>query len=73
MPSSVIRRSDYLPNEQILIVEFVSGRRYVYFDVPEAEVDSMRSAFSKGRYFNLHIRDHYRFRELEESGWPAGT
>ena len=26
----------------------------------------MRAAFAKGRYFNAHIRDRYRFRELSE-------
>ena len=67
MPSTVIRKFDYRPNERELIVHFVSGRRYVYLDVPESEVEAMRSAFSKGRHFNLHIRDRYRFRDLPES------
>ena len=66
MPSTVIRRFDYSPERRELMVEFVTGRRYVYLDVPEDEARSMRSAFAKGRYFNAHIRDHYRFRELTE-------
>ena len=28
----------------------------------------MRAAFAKGRYFNAHIRDRYRFRELSDGG-----
>ena len=64
MPSTVIRSFDYRPEERELVVQFVSGRRYVYVDVPETEAQAMRSASSRGRYFNLHIRDRYRFREL---------
>jgi hypothetical protein len=67
MPSTVIRSFEYRPETCELVVNFVSGRRYVYSDVPEREAEAMRSAFSKGRYFNLHIRDHYRFRELAQS------
>ena len=64
MPSTVIRRFDYSPERRELLVEFVTGRRYVYLDVQEEEARSMRAAFSKGRYFNARIRDRYRFREL---------
>ena len=64
MPSTVIRSFDYSPERRELTVEFVTGRRYVYLDVPEDEARSMRDAFSKGRYFNSKIRDRYRFREL---------
>ena len=67
MPSTVIRRFDYVPERRELVVEFVSGRRYAYLDVPEAEAAAMRAAFAKGRYFNAHIRDRYRFRELTET------
>ena len=64
MPSTVIRRFDYLPNSQELEVLFVTGRRYIYFQVPPDEVEAFRAAFSKGTYFNRHIRDRYRYREL---------
>ena len=64
MPSTVIRRFDYSPERRELIVEFVSGRRYGYLEVPEDEARSLRAAFAKGRYFNTRIRDRYRFREI---------
>lgn len=64
MPSTVIRRFDYRPAKRELEVLFVTGRRYVYADVPPEEVEAFRSAFSKGRYFNVRIRDNYRYREL---------
>ena len=66
MPSTVIRRFDYAPAARVLTVEFVTGRRYLYLDVPPDEVDRMRGAFAKGRYFNRHIRGSYACRELVE-------
>ena len=64
MPSTVIRRFDYLPETRELIVLFVTGRRYVYSDVPQEEAEQMRRAFSKGSFFNRRIRDRYACREL---------
>lgn len=64
MPSTIIRRFDYAPHSRELTVELVTGRRYVYFDVPEEEAQGFRAAFSKGGHFNRNIRSHYRFREL---------
>lgn len=63
MPSSVIRSFDYDPADQRLEIEFVSGRRYSYLDVPEAVFDAMRRVASKGSFFNRRIRDHYPFVE----------
>ncbi len=64
MPSTVIRRFDYSPERRELLVEFVTGRRYIYLEVPEEEARAMRGAFAKGRYFNAQIRDRYRYREI---------
>ena len=63
MPSTVIRRFAYDPERRELWVEFVSGRRYVYEEVPETVVSAFGSAFAKGVYFNTRIRDHFRYRE----------
>ena len=65
MPSTVIRRFAYDPASATLTVTFVTGRRYAYLEVPEAVAQAMRAAFSKGRYFNAHVRDAYAYRELE--------
>ena len=64
MPSTVIRRFDYDPRIEALDVEFVSGRRYRYAGVPAEVAEAFREAFSKGRFFNARIRDHYSFKEL---------
>ena len=64
MPSSVIRRFVYDQSERQLWVEFTTGRRYVYSDVPEEVASTFRSAFAKGIYFNTRIRDRYPHREI---------
>ena len=70
MPSTVIRRFEYRPDSRELVVEFVTGRIYVYAEVPEAEAQSMRAAFAKGVYFNRNIRDRYACREVSAAGFP---
>ena len=64
MPSTVIRRFDYRPESRELEVLFVTGRRYLYADVPPEAAEAFRSAFAKGVHFNRHIRDRYACREL---------
>ena len=66
MPSTVIRRFSYRPEARALEVEFVSGRRYRYYGVPEGIASRFRSAFSKGHFFNARIRDDYPFEEMSE-------
>lgn len=60
MPSSVIRSYRYDALQRKLELQFVSGCRYRYHDVPEEIYRDMRQAFSKGEFFNAHIRDHFR-------------
>ena len=64
MPSHVIRRLMYVPDTRELTIEFVTGRRYVYSEVPEDAVSAFRASFSKGAQFNRHIRDSFPCREL---------
>lgn len=66
----VIRRFAYDPRSRALDVEFVSGRRYRYARVPEEVATRFRAAFSKGRFFNAHIRDAFPFEELSADEEP---
>jgi len=68
MPSNVISRFTYDPKSRSLDVEFVSGRRYRYAEVPAKVAEAFRAAFSKGRFFNARIRDAYPCLELEQQG-----
>jgi hypothetical protein len=67
MPSTVIRNYLYDPGKRELWITFVSGRRYIYEDVPLDVFDAFRTAFSKGTFFNREIRDRYVYREAEHS------
>lgn len=64
MPSTVIQRFVYCPDSSELWIEFTSGRRYVYSEVPNEVAETFRSAFAKGVYFNTRIRDRYPHREV---------
>jgi hypothetical protein len=65
MPSTVIRAATYDPDRKVLDILFTTGRRYLYHGVPAGEADAFRAAFSKGRYFNAHIRDAYDYTEVD--------
>jgi KTSC domain len=64
MPSTAIRNLFYVPKKRELRVTFVSGRRYVYDDVPQDVFDAFQTAESRGAFFNHEIRDRYEFREV---------
>ena len=64
MPSSVIRFFRYAPDRRELTVTFVSGRLYVYADVPPEVAAAFRNARSKGTFFNHEIRDRYVYRDI---------
>ena len=54
----------YSPNQGVLELGFRTGKAYVYFEVPLQIYLELLRADSKGRYFNLHIRNHFRVQPL---------
>ena len=64
MPSTVIRDFSYNVATRQLVVTFVTGRVYAYADVPPDVHNAFRASGSKGRFFNLEIRDNYDCREI---------
>jgi lysyl-tRNA synthetase class 2 len=68
MPSSVISSFTYQPERRRLVVTFVTGRVYEYADVSADVAANFRASFSKGVFFNEHIRDRYRCREITRAG-----
>jgi hypothetical protein len=65
MPSTVIRSFVYEPARRELEITFQSGKRYAYERVPPEVYEAMRGAFSKGEFFNEHIRDRFDFRRMD--------
>ncbi|RUU33307.1 KTSC domain-containing protein [Mesorhizobium sp. M6A.T.Ce.TU.002.03.1.1] len=63
MPSTSIRKMAYDPDSRILSVWFVvSDKRYEFDNVPPETFAAFKAAFAKGRYFNEHIRNRFRYR-----------
>ena len=65
MSSIVIRTIAYRRERRELEVLFTTGRRYIFHDVPPPAAEAFCSARIKGRYFNRHVRDRYRFTTSE--------
>ena len=61
--SSVIASVGYSPDENLLQVEFTTGRVYTYHRVPPHVHAALLAARSIGRYFNTRIRDRYAWDE----------
>ncbi len=62
--SSVIAALGYDGRQNLLEVEFHSGRVYQYFLVPNASYEALRTARSIGEYFNRKIRARYPYRVM---------
>lgn len=65
MPSTVVKSIAYNKIRKILTIVFRSGRIYDYLEVPEQIYHDMKSAYSKGRFFNLFIKEKYRFTRVQ--------
>lgn len=57
----------YDADSRRLVVVFLSGRAYVYHDVPAAQYMRLRAAQSKGAWFNRHIRDAYECERIDDA------
>ncbi|RUU33045.1 MULTISPECIES: KTSC domain-containing protein [unclassified Mesorhizobium] len=72
MPSTSIRKTEYDPERKVLSVWFVaSGKCYQFEEVPPDTFAAFKAAFAKGRYFNDHIRNHFRY-HVVATGDDAG-
>jgi len=58
--SSNIAAIGYDVNRAILVIEFLNGYAYEYFDVPEYIFLEFQSADSKGKYAHANIYKHFR-------------
>lgn len=63
MPSTLIEKFDYDPGSRVLSVWLhTNARCYEYLEVPPEVYGAFRAAFSKGRFFNRHIRPCFAVR-----------
>jgi hypothetical protein len=59
--SSNVAAFCYDETSQTMTVEFKSGSRYNYYDVPPHVYEGMKTADSKGKYLNAYIKGQYRY------------
>lgn len=62
--SSSLKSVGYDASEKTLEVEFHHGAVYVYLDVPQDVFEELKTAESKGRFFNSNIRSVYTHAKL---------
>lgn len=68
--SSSVAWVGYAASSRVLVVGFVRGTVYEFFDVPAVEHRALMSAASKGRQFNRFIKGRYPHRRLAgSSSW----
>lgn len=64
LDSQTLASVHYSPDRLVMELGFRNGSAYAYFDVPSVAYDELLRADSKGRYFNHHIRNHFRAQRL---------
>lgn len=58
LKSSVLDSIEYNDNRQDLIVNFKSGKQYIYTPVSEQLLNKLVKSESQGKFFNKNIRDN---------------
>jgi hypothetical protein len=62
--SSNIKKTEYDTETKLLIIEFNSGHRYQYEDVPHQEYTKFRKSDSQGKFFSTEISKKYKYTKL---------
>lgn len=62
--SKILAWARYLPEVGLLQVGLRTGKAYDYFGVPADIYRDLLAAESKGRYFNQHIRNAFRYQQV---------
>jgi hypothetical protein len=62
--SEAIDEISYDAERSILFVRFAHGGWYSYFAVPRRVYNDFLAAESHGRFFHVHVRDHYPCRKV---------
>lgn len=62
--SSQVSQINYVPDEKIMGVTFLTGKRYQYFDVPKEVFERAKSAESIGKFLNSEVKNKYEYRQI---------
>ena len=67
LDSTILAWVRYLPDIRLLQLGLCTGKDYEYFDVPGHIYSGLLASESKGRYYNLQIRNEFRFQRIKKS------
>jgi hypothetical protein len=70
LQSRTLASALYYPRQHQLELEFRSGKRYLYFQVPPQCYRELLRVDSKGAYFNRNIRNRFPFQHLSTPSAP---
>jgi len=63
--SSIIKRTEYNPDDRELYVELTNNNMYLYGEISQQEYDDFCTAESQGAYFNQHLRGKKPYAKIE--------
>lgn len=63
--SSNIKRVEYDPITSELFVEFLTGGKYKYFNVPEEVYSKFTESSSAGKHFFQNVKGKYEFVKMK--------
>jgi hypothetical protein len=66
--STILAWAHYIPHLRLLQLGLRTGKDYEYYDVPAERYRDLLAAESKGRYYNQHIRNNFRFQRIITRG-----
>jgi len=64
LSSELIASVGYDPKESVMEIEFISGRLYCYYAVPEHIYRMLLSSASAGAFFNSAIKGRYPYKDV---------
>ena len=70
LQSTTLASAAYHPALRRLEIEFRTGKRYLYFQVPPQRYHQLLIAESKGAYFNRHFRNCFPYQHLSRCVHP---
>lgn len=62
--STNIKGIGFAESKLILQVQFNNGTVYQFYEVPEIIYNQFNAAQSKGRFFQMHVKDLYKFKKM---------
>ena len=70
LQSKTLTSAGYDPDRCQMELEFRSGKRYLYFHVPQHCYEELLQPPSHGGYFNRCIRNRFAFQDLSAPSAP---